>query len=35
VTRCTTRPPNVSDSIRSTARPPKSSRREASDTGPF
>ncbi len=32
VTRCTTRPPNVSDSTRSTARPPKSSRREASET---
>jgi len=32
VTQCTTRPPNVSDSTRSTAKPPRLSRREASDT---
>src|SRR5665647_942576 len=35
VTTCTTRPPNVTDSIRSTARPPRSSRREESDTASF
>src|SRR5450631_4397258 len=31
VTTCTTRPPNASDATRSTARPPRSSRRDAVD----
>ena len=35
VTTCTTRPSNASDSTRSTARPSKSSRREASETESF
>jgi hypothetical protein len=32
VTTCTTRPPKASDSIRSTAKPSKSSRIDTSDT---